>query len=357
MNFDSDTNVVDVQVRRLRAKVDDPFAKKLIHTVRGMGYVLERGLKLKTRTSIVIESLSGSSFQHPRSPISSIFVFYLSLERTLEKENQNIVTERMQVLRSLLDRKQDPLASAKRRIESEWVNLSFERIYVRLRTADGQVVSISPNTPGEVIQEIFHKTTFGDRMKKKVSSSGALYLTAADLLTLSPGQTQLYADLAYDLSSEEDLLKELRLRLIMIVGAVIVASLVFGRRLAIASLEPVQDIARRANAIRSSNLHERIETEALPKELGLLVDTFNRMLDRLSDSFSRMSQFSSDIAHELRYPSNNTRGEIEVALAKSRSPEEYREILSSCLEELERISKITDNLLFIAKAEIRDTTP
>lgn len=257
----------------------------------------------------------------------------------------------MQVLRSLLDRKQDPLASAKRRIESEWANLSFERIYVRLRTTDGQIVSISPNTPDEVIQEIFHKKTFGDRMKKKVSSSGALYLTSADLLTLSPGQTQLYADLAYDLSSEENLLKQLRLKLIMIVAAVLMASLVFGRRLAIASLGPVQAIARRANAIRSSNLHERIETEALPEELRLLVDTFNRMLDRLSDSFSRMSQFSSDIAHELRTPVNNTRGEIEVALAKARSPEEYREILSSCLEELERISKITDNLLFIAKAE------
>jgi len=306
---------------------------------------------LKTRTSIVNRISFWFVLSTATLAISSIFVFYLSLEKTLESENQNVITERMQVLHSLLDRKQDPLASAKRRIESEWANMSFERIYVRLRTADGQVLSISPNTPEEVINEIFHKKTFGNRMRKKISSTGAPYLTLADLLTLSEGQTQLYADLAYDLTSEENVLRQLRLRLLMIVGAVIVASLIFGRRLAIASLKPVQEIAHRASSIRSSNLHERIETVALPKELSLLVDTFNQMLDRLSDSFSRMSQFSSDIAHELRTPVNNTRGEIEVTLAKARTPEEYREVLSSCLEELERISKITDNLLFIAKAE------
>jgi two-component system heavy metal sensor histidine kinase CusS len=306
---------------------------------------------LKTRTSIV----NRISFWFILSTItlafSSIFVFYLSLERNLEKENKNIVSERMDALRSILDRKQDPLVSAKRRIESEWATISFERIYIRLRTPDGQVLSISPNTPNEVLNEIFQKKTLEHRLKRKTSSTGEIYLTDSELLTISQGQTQLYADLAFDLTPEENVLHQLRLRLIMIVGALIIASFFFGRRLAVASLRPVQDIAERANAIRSSNLHERIETVGLPTELRLLVDTFNRMLDRLSDSFSRMSQFSSDIAHELRTPVNNTRGEIEVALAKERTPEEYREVLSSCLEELDRISKITENLLFIAKAE------
>jgi two-component system, OmpR family, heavy metal sensor histidine kinase CusS len=306
---------------------------------------------LKAKTSIVNRISFWFILSTMTLAFSSIFVFYLSLEKTLEKENKNVVSERMQALRSILDRKQDPLISAKRRIESEWASISFERIYIRLKTLDGQVLSISPNTPNEVIDEIFQKKPVEHRLKRKTSSTGAIYLTDSELLTISQGQTQLYADLAFDLTSEESVLHQLRLRLIMIVGVVIIASFIFGRRLAVASLRPVQDIARRANAIRSSNLHERIETLDLPTELQLLVDTFNRMLDRLSDSFSRMSQFSSDIAHELRTPVNNTRGEIEVALAKDRSPEEYREVLSSCLEELERISKITDNLLFIAKAE------
>jgi two-component system, OmpR family, heavy metal sensor histidine kinase CusS len=306
---------------------------------------------LKFKTSIVNRISFWFILSTTTLAVSSIFIFYLSLEKTLEKENKNVASERMQALHSILDRKQDPLVSAKRRIESEWATISFERIYVRLRTLDGQVLSISPNTPSEVIDEIFQKKPIEHRLKRKTSSTGEIYLAASEPLTISQGQTQLYADLAFDLTPEESVLQQLRFRLIMIVGVVIIASFVFGRRLAIASLQPVQDIAQRASAIRSTNLHERIETIGLPSELRLLVDTFNQMLDRLSDSFSRMSQFSSDIAHELRTPVNNTRGEIEVTLAKDRSPEEYREVLSSCLEELERISKITDSLLFIAKAE------
>jgi len=75
------------------------------------------------------------------------------------------------------------------------------------------------------------------------------------------------------------------------------------------------------------------------------------MLDRLEDSFRRLSQFSADIAHELRTPMNNMRGEAEVALSRARSVEEYREALTSCLEESVRLSDLIENLLFLARAE------
>jgi two-component system heavy metal sensor histidine kinase CusS len=75
------------------------------------------------------------------------------------------------------------------------------------------------------------------------------------------------------------------------------------------------------------------------------------MLDRLEDSFDRLSRFSADLAHELRTPVTNLRGEVEVALGKPRSPEEYREVLGSCLEETVRLAGIIDSLLFLARAE------
>ena len=75
------------------------------------------------------------------------------------------------------------------------------------------------------------------------------------------------------------------------------------------------------------------------------------MLDRLEHSFTQLSQFSADLAHELRTPVANIRGESEVALTRSRTAEEYREVIESTLAECERLSGIIDNLLFLARAE------
>src|SRR5579864_3386036 len=102
-------------------------------------------------------------------------------------------------------------------------------------------------------------------------------------------------------------------------------------------MRPIESVGRTAERIRSTTLHERIGMTGLPGELSGLAETFNAMLDRLQDSFARVSQFSDDVAHELRTPINNLRGEIEVALAKARSSEDYREVLGSCLEECARI--------------------
>jgi two-component system heavy metal sensor histidine kinase CusS len=110
-------------------------------------------------------------------------------------------------------------------------------------------------------------------------------------------------------------------------------------------------MAETTRRIRSTTLNERIALAGLPAELSLLARTFNAMLDRLEESFERLSRFSADIAHELRTPVNNLRGEAEVALGKPRAPEEYREILGSSLEECGRLSRLIDSLLFLARAE------
>jgi two-component system heavy metal sensor histidine kinase CusS len=79
------------------------------------------------------------------------------------------------------------------------------------------------------------------------------------------------------------------------------------------------------------------------------------MLDRLEDSFTRLSQFSADIAHELRTPLANIRGEAEVALARPRSPGEYETVIESSIAECQRLSGIIDNLLFLARAEAAES--
>ena len=103
--------------------------------------------------------------------------------------------------------------------------------------------------------------------------------------------------------------------------------------------------------ISSQTLNERIDPAGYPVELATLAQVFNAMLDRLEDSFARLSQFSADLAHELRTPVNNIRGEAEVALARARSVDDYREVLGSCLEEAARLSQLISDLLFLARSE------
>jgi len=132
-------------------------------------------------------------------------------------------------------------------------------------------------------------------------------------------------------------------------------SALIGYQIARRGIRPVEEIAATVRRIRSSTLNQRVETRGLPSELSTLALTFNETLDGLEDAFARLARFSSDIAHELRTPINNIRGEVEVALGKARAPEEYREVLESSLEECLRLSRIIDSLLFLARAEHPET--
>jgi two-component system heavy metal sensor histidine kinase CusS len=124
-----------------------------------------------------------------------------------------------------------------------------------------------------------------------------------------------------------------------------------GYQIALRGIRPVEEMATTARHISSTNLRERILPEGYPFELASLAGTFNQMLDRLEESFERISRFSTDIAHDLRTPVNNIRGEAEVALARARTSDEYRDVIESCLEEAVRLSDLIGDLLFLARAE------
>ncbi|MEW5864477.1 MAG: heavy metal sensor histidine kinase [Pseudomonadota bacterium] len=118
-----------------------------------------------------------------------------------------------------------------------------------------------------------------------------------------------------------------------------------------AGLAPLAQIAAAAERISGSRLDQRIRIGEAPPELGRLADAFNAMLDRLADSFRRLSDFSSDLAHELRTPINSLLGHAQVALSRPRSAEEYRSAIESIVEDGERLARIVRDLLFLARAD------
>ncbi len=163
--------------------------------------------------------------------------------------------------------------------------------------------------------------------------------------------------IAYPISEINEVLGNLFSIFLLLIPIAIVISISGGWFLAARSFKPVDDITRTARAITAHNLDQRIQSSGVDDELGRLVATFNEMISRLQLSFAQIQQFSSDASHELRTPLTIVRGELELALrSKKLSPEEYRSVLSSALEETIRMSSIIENLLSLAKSDVARPT-
>jgi heavy metal sensor kinase len=137
-----------------------------------------------------------------------------------------------------------------------------------------------------------------------------------------------------------------------LVAFLLIASLV-GRRLIRRELAPLEKIAIRAQRISSDRLHERLELGGTA-EISNLAAAFNTMLAHLEQSFEQLRRFTSDASHELRTPLAAIRSVGEVGLQREGSREEYREIIGSMLEEVSHLTRLTDSLLTISRADAGD---
>jgi two-component system, OmpR family, sensor kinase len=157
----------------------------------------------------------------------------------------------------------------------------------------------------------------------------------------------------YPLSEVRDLLQSLYGIFLILAPIAVGVSAFGGLALANKSLSPVNDIVTRTQRITAENLDQTLPVSPADDEIGRLTKTINEMIQRLHDSFAQIRQFSADASHELRTPLTIVRGEIEIALRSPKTPEEYRRVLASTLEEVLRLTTIIDNLLTLAKADQR----
>jgi two-component system heavy metal sensor histidine kinase CusS len=116
-------------------------------------------------------------------------------------------------------------------------------------------------------------------------------------------------------------------------------------------LAPLREISRSAAGITASRLDQRLAVASIPVELAEVAQTLNEMLARLEESFRRLSDFSSDLAHELRTPVSNLLTQTQVTLSRTRTLDEYQDVLASNAEEFERLSRTIADMLFLAKSD------
>jgi len=149
-----------------------------------------------------------------------------------------------------------------------------------------------------------------------------------------------------------DMLDRLLLALLIASPLAVIVSLLGGWFLAGRALRPVDSITHAARRIAAGDLTQRITTPRSTDEIGRLASTFNNMIARLEVSFRQIRQFSADASHELRTPLTIQKGETELALRRPRGAEDYRQVLESNLEEIDRMSRIVDELLFLSRADL-----
>ena len=154
------------------------------------------------------------------------------------------------------------------------------------------------------------------------------------------------------MDSVEHTLNRLLLVLLVSMPVALAVSLAGGWFMAGRALRPVDAITLAAQRIAEGDLTQRLTASASVDEIGRLAKTFNDMIDRLEVSFRQIRQFSSDASHELRTPLTVMRGETELALRRPRELEDYKAVIESNLEEIDRMTHIVDELLFLSRADM-----
>jgi signal transduction histidine kinase len=145
--------------------------------------------------------------------------------------------------------------------------------------------------------------------------------------------------------------RDLLVALLAVVVAGSAATLMGAWHFTSSAVQPVVEITAQATRIETGTLDQRIVAHADTEEYEGLVAVLNRMLERLEQGFAAQRRLTADVSHELRTPLTALRGEIEVALRAQRSPREYQLVLRSALEEIDRLSTLSEDLLLITRAD------
>lgn len=283
-------------------------------------------------------------------------LMYYQLLVSLKHENDSFLSEEVRELRRDLHE----TGVQAQAIQSEFDNDSPGEddafpTYLRLLGPGDQVLA---QTPG--MQELLPPAVFSavasDESSPIVwqsirSAAGKHHRFQIGTAAISGAGSSYVLQVGMDLREEDALLSQYRRRIYAILVPALLAAVVAGYALANSGLRSLRRILRALRRVESTTLDQRIDPSGFPGEVAKLADSFNEMLGRIEDAFGRLSKFSADIAHELRTPLGCVRGELEVALSKARTPEEYRHALESCLEESVRLGHLIDRLLFLARAE------
>lgn len=224
--------------------------------------------------------------------------------------------------------------------------------WIRILDSQGRAIAETPEMDRLIPAQIFpapQGPAEAIRTRRDHRNAGKLFSLVS--FNGHSGNETYRLQLAQDRSSDEQVERNFALLFIAVLLGGVVASALIAIIVTRRGLTPLRKMTESLGRIGPDQLKERIGSNAWPRELQPLAMAFDEMLKRLDDSFTRLSQFSADLAHELRTPIANMLGEAQVVLTRDRAAAEYRETIESSVAECERLSRIVDNLLFVARVD------
>lgn len=226
--------------------------------------------------------------------------------------------------------------------------------YVQVLDGQGTVECVSSNLKDfrlPLSKQALQAAAKGLDFTESEGSLGSHPLRIYTFPVLEDGKLTHLLQVGVSLASVAETLKELR-GAFFAFGPLVLLLLGAGGWLLVGrALSPVSRMTRAVRKINAESLSQRLPLAPGRDEISQLAETFNDMLARLEDSFRKIKQFSGDASHELRTPLTIIRGETEVALRWAKDPEEMRSALQSNLEEIDRMGRIIEDLLTLAKSE------
>lgn len=284
--------------------------------------------------------------------VAGTSALYLTMTEHFREATQTLLRAKVQEIERILREDSNDTARLRRILANQPGEERGPAVLIRVMIADGPLLAETLGMDQTAPQSMFtHARPGGGTLSVDSASGRAFRVMVADVPANESNEDAYTIQLAVDDTANRQMIAEYRKRLGMVLVGGLLSCATVGYWIARHGLRPIKRMAAEVRNIRSTTLHRRISPSGFPAELKQLAANFNKMLQGLEDAFSRLSRYSADIAHELRSPIHNLRGETEVVLGRPRSPEEYREVLGSCLEEYVRLSSLIDSLLFLARAD------
>ena len=279
------------------------------------------------------------------------FVIATSVEKHFEQQDMEVLTGKMELTRHTLEKLQSPseLAGMTQQLDNALVG--HHGLDVIVFGLSQVVIFATPNASVPIKLAASNATRSPHRPFTWTLEERSYRGIAAELPTGIKDQSSVVVAVSLDIAHHQAFMRSFLRTLWLFVAGAAALTGVLGWAAARRGLAPLRAMREQAQVVTAQQLSHRLPVESAPVELAELSQSLNDMLARLEEAFHRLSDFSSDIAHELRTPVSNLMTETQVALSRARSADDYRNILESNAEEFEHMARMISDMLLLAKAE------